>query len=156
MRSSTTLFLFSAFLFFVNGLLYLTATVQPRPDPVVNLSIMELAFYGSSLTDLTASLFNIFGINLFILSLLTVYIGAKAWQDSFAWITGLLYLLFYALPLTIVSALSSGTFLLAVLPVIPFVIGLFLALTIDREWKIAWPKWSSKISGGGQNYGQSI
>jgi len=147
-RPSTALFLLSAFLFFVSGLLYLPSPVQPRPDPVVNLSIMELSFHGSYLTDLNATLLRIVAINLFLLSLLTVYIGAKAWQDSFAWITGVLYLLCYALPLTILTVLSNGTFLLAVLPVILYAFGLILALTVDREWKPAWPKWASKTIGG--------
>ena len=146
-RPSTALFLLSAFLFFVSGLLYLPAPVQPKPDPVFNLFIMELSFYGSYFADINATLLKIIGINLFVLSLLTVYIGAKAWQDSFVWITGLLYLLCYALPLTIVTVLSNGTFLLAVLPVILYTFGLILALTLDREWKVVGPKWPYKTVG---------
>lgn len=139
MRSSTTLFLFSAFLFFVSGLLYLTATVQPRPDPVVNLSIMELAFYGSYLTDLTVSLFNIIGINLFVLSLLTVYIGAKAWQDSFAWVVMLLIAFVYIIPIAW-TMFGEGVFmLLGFMPAIPHLAGLVVAATRDKSWEAGLP-----------------
>ena len=133
-RLSTAFFLLSAFLFFISGLLCFSSTVQPGPDPVVNLSTTELLFFGSCFNNLNATLLKIIGINLIVLALLTVYIGTEAWQDSFAWITGLLYLLIYALPLTILTVLSNGKFLLAVLPVILYAFGLILALTTYRKW----------------------
>jgi len=139
------LFLFSALLYFTGSLFYLTQPVTPSIESFTGLSSLESAFYGQYFNTLTATLQSIIGVNLFALSLLTVYIGFRAWQDNFAWAIGLLSLLCYALPLAIVAFRSDGAFTLTLLPVVPFAFGLVLALTIDRGWKTTGPKWPSKV-----------
>jgi hypothetical protein len=147
-RPSTVLFLFSAVLFFIGSLIYLTLPVTPGIESATNLSALELSFYGLYFNTLTATLQSIIGVNLFALSLLTVYIGFRAWQDNFAWAIGLLSMLCYALPLTIVAVRSNDMIILALLPLVPYAFGLILALTLDREWKSARPKWPYRTVGG--------
>lgn len=144
-RSSTMLFLFSALLYFAGSLFYLTQPVTPSIESFTGLSSLELTFYGQYFNTLTATLQSIIGVNLFALSLLTVYIGFRAWQDNFAWAIGLLSLLCYALPLAIVGVRSNGAFMLTLLPVVPYAFGLLLALTLDRVREKNQPKWPSKV-----------
>jgi peptidoglycan/LPS O-acetylase OafA/YrhL len=147
-RPSTMLFLFSAVFFFIGSLIYLTLPVSPGIESVTDLTALELSYYGQHFNSLTATLESIIGANLLALALLTVYVGFKAWQDNLAWAIGLLSLLCYALPLIIVAAHSNGMIILALLPVVPYTFGLVLALTLDREWKTAGPKWPYKTVGG--------
>jgi hypothetical protein len=147
-RPSTVLFLFSAVLFFIGSIIYLTLPVTSGIESATNLTALELAYYGQHINSLTASLESIIGANFLAISLLTVYVGFKAWQDNLAWAIGLLSLLCYALPLTIVAARSNGMVILALLPVVPYTFGLILALTLDREWKTTWPKRPYTTVGG--------
>jgi hypothetical protein len=147
-RPSTMLFLFSAVFFFIGSLIYLTLPVAPGIEPATDLTTLELSFYGQYFNSLTATLESIIGANLLALSLLTVYVGFKAWQDNFAWAIGLLTLLCYALPLILVAFRSNGIIIFALLPIVPYTFGLILALTLDRAWKTAWPKWPYRTVGG--------
>ncbi len=143
-RSSTMLFLLSAVLFFTGSLFYLTQPVMPSLEAGSGLTSLELSFYNQYFNSLAAALESIIGANLLALSLLTVYVGFKAWQDNFAWIIGLLSLLCYALPLSVLAIRSEVIYLLILLPLIPYIFGLILALTFDRWEKRAGVNWFSK------------
>jgi hypothetical protein len=144
-RPSTMLFFFSALLYFAGSLFYLTQPVTPSIESFTGLSSLETAFYGQYFNTLTATLQSIIGVNLFALSLLTLYIGFRAWQDNFAWAIGLLSMLCYALPLAIVAVRSGNAFVLTLLPMVPYAFGLILAITLDRVKEKSQPKWSSKV-----------
>ena len=145
-RSSTLLFLFSALLYFAGSLVYFIQPVTPSTESFTGLSSLESALYGQYFNTLTATLQNIIGVNLFALSLLTVYIGFRAWQDNFAWAVGFLIMLCYALPLSIEAVRSSAAFILTIIPVVPYAFGLLLALTLDRVKKEKnQQNWTNKV-----------
>jgi hypothetical protein len=144
-RPSALLFLFSAVLFFACSLFYLTQPLTPSIESFNGLSSLGYPFYGQYVNSLTATLQRIICINLFALSLLTAYLGFWVWQDNFAWAIGFSIMLCYALPLAIAAVRSSGVFILTFLPMIPFAIGLILALTLDRSEEKDIPRWPKKM-----------
>lgn len=139
-KPSTMLFLFSAILFFVGGIYFLTIPAATPESEIEVFTTMELSFYNTSVSSLSAShtsLVNVIGANLSALALLTIYVGFKAWNDQFAWGVGLLCLVFYLLPLLMATTGTDSSLLIVLIPAVPYAFGLVLATVLDRSWE--WP-----------------
>jgi len=138
------LFLLSAVLFFAGSLFYLTLKVTPSLETGTGLTSLELALYAQYFNSLTAALESIIGVSLLAISLLTVYVGFRAWQENFAWVIGLLVLFCYVLPLSFVAIRLDVMYVIILIPLVPYTFGLILALTFDRWEQRTVFKWFSK------------
>ncbi len=127
MQKSTLAFWFSALILLIFGILYLVWPIAPYHEEIIGLSSEELASRYPEIAKLMMTLVNIAGLSFVSLGILTLGLGVLAWQNRVAWLSFLVILIVFAAPLTYVTAITGGPYLVIFIPVFFQIIGLLLA-----------------------------
>lgn len=128
----------SAFSLFF-GVLYLVWPIAPYHEKIIGMSFPELLQGYPGIARLIITLVNVVGIGFLAVGLYGIYIGHRAWQDRYAWISAALVLGAFYLPAVYIVYGAGGPVLLSMIPAALQTVALLVSAGLDRAWRKGTP-----------------